>query len=107
MDRRGDSTRQIRKLAEEERAKDRMTPVAEEKNSKHNQRKEPMHSIYLFMPYSYSIEPESLDALTMAPNGWEDMCKELGDLRLQVSRVKSSMLCESFNHGIATAKNGK
>lgn len=66
-----------------------------------------MHSIYLFMPYSYSIEPDSKDALSMAPNGWEDMCQELGDLRLQISCVKSSMLCESFNHGIAVAKNGK
>lgn len=66
-----------------------------------------MISVYLCQPYSHTIEPESQDAFNQASNGWEIACKDLGDLRLKSSQIRSSMLCESFNGGVASAKNGK
>lgn len=66
-----------------------------------------MIRIYLTQPYSYSIEPEAHDALDWAAEGWEKRFKELGDVNVTVSRIASSMTCESFNTGVATAKNGR
>jgi hypothetical protein len=64
-------------------------------------------NVYLCLPYSYSIEPEALDAFNSAADGWERTGEKLGNLRLKSSRIRSSMLCESFNGGVAAAKNGK
>lgn len=66
-----------------------------------------LRKVYLCLPFSYSIEPESLEAFNAASDGWERTAGDLGDLQLKSSRIKSSMLCESFNGGVAAAKNGK
>lgn len=64
-----------------------------------------LRKVYLCLPYSYSIEPEARDAFDTAADGWERTGEHLGNLQLRSSRIRSSMLCESFNGGVVNAKN--
>jgi hypothetical protein len=65
-----------------------------------------MKQIYLCQPYAYDIKPKSLEARKNACEGWAYIYPESDEFECFGTTIKSSMLCDSFNMGVASAKNG-
>lgn len=66
-----------------------------------------MKQIYLCQPYSYGIEPEALESRKRACDGFEHIYPDSGEWDVFQTDIRSTMLCESFNLGVASAKNGQ
>lgn len=66
-----------------------------------------MKNIYLCQPWSYEIKPKAERSRKNACEGWADIYPESGDTEYFATDIRSTMLCESFNLGVASAKNGE
>lgn len=62
--------------------------------------------IYLCQPWSYEIKPKAERSRKHACEGWESIYPESGDVDCFSTDIRSTMLCESFNLGVSSAKNG-
>lgn len=63
--------------------------------------------VYLCQPYSHAIEPEAFESRKHAGEGWPYLYPESGEWECFQTDIRSSMLVEGFNVGVASAKNGK